>query len=452
MTLRLSDFFSGTFRNQLLRAFGSGISVRVLAVIASLLSSIALARTLGPETYGTYAFVLALVALLALPVQMGLPTLITRETAKAATLQDWGLLRGIWSWSTRLILIGSALIVAVVIVGLMAFPNIMSPERHEAVFWGVWLVPLLALAAAREAALRGLKAIFLSGLPDQIVRPLILATLVVAAGALANDALTARATMQLFLVAATFAFLLGVVLLLQKRPQQVSKSKPAVIKQAEWLKAVIPFSLIVGLQMIRENTDILMLGYWYGDSDVGLYRVALSISTLVIFGLMALYLVAQPYIVSTFTVGDRRQLQNIVRLIATVSVLSSLAVTSVIWLEGKFIIQLLYGNAFEEAHTPLAILAVGSVFHACFGMAGGVLSMTGNERHVLWASIISVALNVFGNALLIPTYGAVGAASATAFSLTVGEVLKYFTARRHLGIDGSIFAWLNAGQLGDIRK
>jgi len=452
LTSRFGDFSSGTFRSQLLRAFGAGISMRFLAVLASLFSSIALARTLGPETYGTYAFVLALVAFLALPVQMGLPTLITRETAKAATLKDWGLLRGIWSWSTRLILIGSALIVTVVMVGLIAFPSFMSPERHEAMLWGIWLVPLLALAAARDAALRGLKAIFLSGLPDQIMRPLVLAALVLGAGILANDGLSARTAMQLGLVAAMLSFLLGAVLLLLRRPQEVSHNGSSSVKQAEWLRAVIPFSLIVGLQMIRENTDILMLGYWHGDIDVGLYRIALSIRTLVVFGLMTLYLVAQPYIVSTFTAGDRRRLQRIVRVVATVSVFSSLVVTSVILLEGKFIIRLLYGNAFEEAYAPLTILAVGSVFHACFGMGGGVLSMTGNEKHVLWASVVSVLLNVFGNALLIPTYGAIGAASATAFSLTVGEVLKYVTARRRMGIDGSILAWLGAGRLGAFRK
>jgi len=104
--MRFSDLSSNNVRGQLLRAFGAGMSMRVLAVIASLLSSIALARTLGPETYGTYAFVLSLIVLLALPVQMGLPTLITRETAKAITLQDWGLLRGIWSWSVSLVMIG----------------------------------------------------------------------------------------------------------------------------------------------------------------------------------------------------------------------------------------------------------------------------------------------------------------------------------------------------------
>lgn len=450
--MRLGGFSSGTLRGQLLRAFGVGVSMRVLAVLASLLSSVALARTLGPEAYGTYAFVLALVALLALPAQVGLPTLITRETAKAATLQDWGLLRGLWTWSGRFIVIASAFIIAAVVIGFVAFPDIISSERRAAFAWGIWLVPLLALAAAREAALRGLKAIFFSALPDQILRPLMLAALVVGVGILAKDAPSAKTAMQLNLVAAGLAFVIGAILLLRKQPREASGSGPVITRQAEWLGAIIPFSLIAGLQVIRDNTDILMLGYWYDDTDVGLYRIALSIRTLVVFGLMALYLVAQPYIVTAFTAGDRRTLQRIVSAVATLSLLSSVVVALVIWLEGRFIIQLLFGEAFVGAYMPLAILAIGSVFHAFFGLGGGVLSMTGHEKYVMWASVASVALNVFGNALLIPPYGAIGAASATAISLTVGEIIKYLAARRLVEIDGSTLSWLTATHAEDEHK
>jgi O-antigen/teichoic acid export membrane protein len=383
---------------------------------------------------------------------MGLPTLITRETAKAVTLQDWKLLRGVWWWSSRLILIGSALVVTSVTIALAAFPSIISPERYAALLWGVWLIPLLALAAAREAALRGLKSIFLSGLPDQILRPLMLATFVMLAGTLATDALTVQTVMQLALAAAVLAFLLGILLLLRKRPQQMLRSGAVSLKQSQWLRAVIPLTLIVGLQVIRESTDILMLGFWYADADVGIYRIALSIRTVVVFGLVALFLGSQPYIVSAFTVGDRVHLQRIVRIVATLSLLSSLAVAAVIWLEGVAIIRLFYGSVYEAAYAPLAILTAGSVLHAAFGLGGGVLSMTGHEKHVLWASAISIALNVIGNGLLIPSYGALGAATATASSLAAGEVIKYVMARRLLGIDGSIFSWRSASQIGYVRR
>lgn len=66
---------------------------------------------------------------------------------------------------------------------------------------------------------------------------------------------------------------------------------------------------------------------------------------------------------------------------------------------------------------------------------------------MLWASLTSVALNVIGNALLIPSYGALGAATATASSLAFGEFLKYIKARKYLDIDASVLAWFNIGRL-----
>jgi len=69
-----------------------------------------------------------------------------------------------------------------------------------------------------------------------------------------------------------------------------------------------------------------------------------------------------------------------VRTVATLSFLSSLAVASVIWLEGEAILRLLFGSDFEGVYAPLAILAAGSVSHDLFGAGGGVLTMSGHEK------------------------------------------------------------------------
>lgn len=425
-----------------IRKIGSGVVVRVMAVAGGLASSVVLARMLGPEDYGTYAFVFAIVALFALPVQMGLPTLIVRETATAATLKDWALMRGIWNWSGKIICSASALIVILVSGALLLFPQILVEDRREALLWGVWMIPFMALAVAREAALRGLKAIFFSGLPDQVVRPVLLAVFVLVAGAVLNLRLSATVTMQLALVASMIAFLLGARLLFRARPPELAQEKAITTKPREWLKVIAPFSLIAGVQLIRENTDILMLGIWYGDADVGLYRIALSIGTLVVFGLVAINMVAQPYIVAAHATGDRQRLQTIAGGVAALSFAAALVIALVIWLEGERVISLLYGGAYADAYLPLAILAAGSLIHAFFGMAGGVLALTGNERTFLWVSIFAVVLNIAGNALLIPSFGNMGAAVATAGSLAIGEILKYACARRTLQIDASPLALL----------
>ncbi len=426
----------------MLRAAGAGVAARVVAVLASLISTIVLARVLGPENYGTYAYVIAVIALLSLPVQMGLPTLIVRETAAAAAREDWALMRGIWTWSTRVIVITSAILVAIVGGALIAFPGVVGAERYDALVWGVLLIPFLAFAAAREAAMRGLRAIVLSSLPDQILRPLLVAALVLSAGAILGTALSARLALQLTLCAAAVSFCLGAALLLRIRPREVASLNQSTMRHSDWLRTIGPFSLIAGLQLVRDSTDILMLGLWYGDADVGLYRIALSISNLAGFGLVALNIVAQPYIVSAFTARQTRALESLVRKIATLAASVALVVAGLIWWQGEAIISLLFGAAYVGAFSPLAILTAGSVAYAVFGLGATLLAMTGHEKKVLWSSVFSVGLNVLGNAILIPRYGLNGAAAATAGSLAFGEILRYFLARKHLRVEPSILIWL----------
>lgn len=436
----------GTFRfagvrGQLLRGGAAGLAVRVMAILAGLLSSIVLARVLGPEQYGIYAFVFAIASLLALPVQMGLPTLIVRETAKSVALGDWPLLRGIWTWASQAILLGSVVIVGGGVIWLVAFGGSIRPERYEALIWGLLLVPLLAFGAAREAALRGLKHVFLGGFPDQVLRPLLLALFVGAAYALYSQTLTASIALAFSSIAAMLSFALGTALLLRARPAELKACTEKRIEHREWLRSLAPLSIIVGLQIVNQNTDLLLLGILQDDVQVGLYRIALSIGTLGVFGLMTFYLVAQPYIVAAYSRNNKQQLQSIARAIATVSLITSLMIAVVIWTSGEVIISLLYGAEYREAYIPLSFLIVGSVLHATFGMAGGVLTMTGQERLVLRVSAFSATLNIIGNLLLIPSFGMTGAAIATAGSLAVGEIVKHVIALRSVGIDGSVMAW-----------
>ena len=60
----------------------------------------ALARGLGTAGYGVYSYVFSLVSLLAIPAQLGLPSLVVRETAKAYVHQQWALMKGLWRTSS----------------------------------------------------------------------------------------------------------------------------------------------------------------------------------------------------------------------------------------------------------------------------------------------------------------------------------------------------------------
>ncbi|MBT6123963.1 MAG: oligosaccharide flippase family protein [Halieaceae bacterium] len=82
----------------------------VLSMPVGLLTSILLARYLGPAAFGQYAFVLSLLALLALPVAGGLPQLLTREVARFSHDERWALYRGVVPAAHGWVLLMAALV------------------------------------------------------------------------------------------------------------------------------------------------------------------------------------------------------------------------------------------------------------------------------------------------------------------------------------------------------
>ncbi len=60
-----------------------------------------LAQSLGPARYGIFSLVLAFVALLAIPSELGIPGLAVREIAVTNARKDWDHMRGFIVWSHR---------------------------------------------------------------------------------------------------------------------------------------------------------------------------------------------------------------------------------------------------------------------------------------------------------------------------------------------------------------
>ena len=142
-------------RNGLFRSGLRTAMIRAISLALSLAVSVFLARAMGAQGLGVYTMAFAAISLLGLPVHMGLPTLVTRETARAHTAQDWPVLRGIWIWATRRILWVSAVVILGGVLITVGFSGLVDPEARDVFLLGLPLVPLIALARARSGALQG---------------------------------------------------------------------------------------------------------------------------------------------------------------------------------------------------------------------------------------------------------------------------------------------------------
>jgi len=421
------------------RRGGLSILVKVLGVGLSFLVTVALVRVLGAEAFGTYAFAFAIISLLAVPVQAGLPPLIVRETARAQAAEDWHRMRGLWSWSGRVVLGMSALITGVTaLVVLWPLDGMLSEARQAAILAGLVLIPVMAANQARGAALRGLKLTILGQLPDQILRP----ALLVACVLVVPVTLSAAGAVLLHATAAGIAFAVGMTALFLRQPAEVRGVRPNRGEGRIWLRALLPFSMIAGLDLVLQNMNIVMLGLFMTDQTVAVYRVAMTVASLVSLGLTAVAMVLQPFVAEASARGDIARIEILASGAAVAISAVTLPVALFLVIFGRPVLAGVMGPEFVESYLPMLILIAGHISNAVFGAVVMVLNMTGHERRTLWGMAATVVVNLGLNLVLIPPYGAEGAAIATAVSLTLRNVVIWYLLHRTLGIDCLPFSFL----------
>ena len=425
-----------SIRQQLLRGGVGSIAVKVAGTGVSFVLAVVLARTLGPEGYGTYAFVMALLTLLAIPAQAGLPQLMVRETAKTEAREQWGLMRGLWRWGNGFVVLFSAVMIFIGGLFLWFGEQWLSEVRWQTLAVGLLLVPLIALGNVRGAILRGLRRTVVGQLPEAVLRPALLLALVLLVPWLwADFALSAANVMALHAAAALGVFLIGSVLLLHVRPQPVASGPEPEYEVAYWRNAAFPLALLAGLQLINKQTDILLLGIIQTDGDVGVYRVVFQVATLVIFGLQALNQVLQPYYARMYAQGEMARLQRLVTYSARVILLIAIPPVIVMIAFGGTLLEWVFGAEYRAGATALAILAAGQLVNAGMGSVGMLLNMTGHERDTVKGIGIAALCNVVLNLVLIPPFGIEGAAAATALTLVIWNLILRAFVKRRLGIE-----------------
>lgn len=427
----------GTLRGSLSRGAVGIFSLKLGHALMMLAISVVLARILAPKGYGIYTFALSVVTLLGTPARMGIPTLIVRQTARYQEARQWGILRALLQWSDRAVLGVAMLVAAGVAAVILALQGRVGTIQRETLLWAVLLLPLLSAIQVRGSTLQGLRHVVKSQLPEMLVLPgLFLLLLSVVAFSVE---LTAPLAMGLYCAAALVSLIVGGRLLGRALPESVFMQPPQY-DSAAWLRAILPLSLLSGIQMINSQTDIVMLGLLTREEDVGLYQVAVSGARLVTFTLAAVGTVIAPHIARLHQAGDLENLQRLVTQSARVILAAALLVAGAFLVAGEQIIHWVFGEAYRPAAGALAILCVGQLISAGMGCVGLLLNMTGHEKETLFGMAVAAAANIVLNISLIPHFGIRGAATATAISLGVWNVLLHRAVWKRLGIRSTAFS------------
>jgi O-antigen/teichoic acid export membrane protein len=366
-----------------------------------------LARLMGAQQYGTYAYILSWVTILLIPALFGMDTLLVRQVAIIAALRT--------SW---------------------------AGSQQASTFWtALALLPLLAMLRVQNGVMRGLRAVVRGRVPELVIFTGALVMMVVVATYLFGIAITPVLAFALMIGCAAIALAVSTGWTRDLVPDAVRRAG-AELEVKVWLRSALPLVLMTGMVAINTRLEILMVGTMLDHRAAGVYAVASQLSSLVAFVLVAVNSALAPAIAHFRSTAEEARLQSVVTKSTRFVLASAMPVALALVLFGYWLL-LLFGSAFTVGLLPLRLLVLGQIVNVMAGSVGWLLIMTGHERDAAVGVGVGAVVNVGLDAVLIRVRGAAGTAAATAISMACWNILLAYFVFKCLGIYSFAFANAN---------
>ncbi len=189
-------------------------------------------------------------------------------------------------------------------------------------------------------------------------------------------------------------------------------------------------NLTTTLNLVTRDSELLWLSAFSSQVQVGYYKVALAIRNILIMPVEPL--ISTTYRETAREVAGRRwgNVRYLLRSGTLISAAWTVPAGLGLALLGKWLISVLWGEAFQPAYTNLMILLVGVMAVNLFFWNRNVLLPLGMPEVPTKVHLVAAILKVAGIFLLVPAWGANGmAALLSAFYLGTTGALVWKTYR-----------------------
>ncbi len=392
-----------------------------------------LARVLGAEALGIYALGMTIIGFLGIFNALGLPQSAVRFVATYCATGKMELLRGFLGRGLLLLLVSNILLGgAVLLIGPWTALHLYHTNALQTYLgWFAFIMVLGALntflgqvlAGYKDVARRTVITNFI-GSPAMMVLTLGFVALGLglrgyivaqALGAVVVLALLAAAVWRLTPVAA----------------RSFASGSPPLEREVMSFSAVI---LGTGLlEFLMAQADKILIGFYLGARDVGIYAVATALVTFVPILLQSVNQIFSPSIADLYARGQQELLGRIFQTLTKwIFGLTVPLAAVMIWFASP--LMQIFGRDFETGWLVLVIGTLGQLVNCGVGSVGYLLLMSGNQRRLIRIEGVMAAVMVALNVLLIPRWGITGAAIGAAITNVIGNIWYLAAVRSKLGL------------------
>jgi O-antigen/teichoic acid export membrane protein len=396
---------------------GSFVATGVIQLVQAVIG-VVLARILGPADRGELAAVILWPTLLTTIGSFGLAQAATYHAARAPRLG---------------VLVGSTLAVAVadsillVAIGWAILPLVLgghedSVVRDAQLFLSAF-VPLSLIAVSMMSILNGShRFAWFQSLRLILIGTTVTGIVVLAATGSMTVGSAAAAYIAGYVVTATVA--LAVVMWTVGSEIGVSRDSARGLLGFGWRS-----QLSTSMWSLNERADQLVISAFFSPASLGLYVVAVTLTSLTTLVGFSFALVALPMIARFEALRER---QRMARLIVASTLLCATAVSVPIFLAEPTLIRLLFGADFADAAGVGRVLLVAGIVFALNRVLEAVLQAVGRPLESSIGEGVALAMTAAGLAVLLPTMGIMGAGVTSLIAYAASSTFMVFRAAQAL--------------------
>jgi len=395
------------------------ISTNIAITIIGFLSTVYFAHVLGPSILGAYFLFLAYFALFNLVVDGGFGNATAKRISEGMDQEEF------FSASTALRL----LLLVLSLILMFALSPFLVDLNSADLFW--WLILALIVNVPLGILWFGNYGLAKAG--------------VIQASNLLNN--LARIILQVAFVFLGFqlagltgGFIAGLAAgcLFNYRYLELHLRRFTLVH----LKSLFTFSFWIFLAMsgilVITTADVVLIGYFMSNADVGIYRVALQLASMGVFVALALENVLYPMFSRWNEEGDLGLIATSLSRAYTYSLVLAVPFCVGGWLLGDKLLYYLYGEAFVLGTMALFVLLPLYVVYIFQYFPMMTLNALNHPKDSFWITVVGVLVNIALNILLIPVIGIIGAAVATIISILVSAILGHKVLGNYVTVEMEI--------------
>jgi O-antigen/teichoic acid export membrane protein len=241
-------------------------------------------------------------------------------------------------------------------------------------------------------------------------------------------------TSIVFLFSSVFIVFLGYLVLSNLIKKEEKEVQYELEDYSGFFPSLPDYALSEITGYLLKFSPTIILGMYVSGKDIGLYSLANSSAYVINFVLWIVSSVYAPHFASFHSQGRIQELKGLVVSSTFYMLTIAIPIFLVIITFSSFILGF-FGDEFKEAKNALIIMAVAQLFNVATGPVYFLLNMTGQERHLRNIVLLTALISIASSFILIPYYGYMGAAIATAIGLIVQNSLAFSLSSKYLGIN-----------------